>query len=375
MLNKDWKDRAVDILREELENLDRDQTQTFFDSVATLMSNQARELATNSINEYVDFFRRFRKDDGNYPLPEEIIKREYGPDDEFEKTFLTLKIEVQGTEIGFQKQLKEVREDLVKVVTQMVKAIDNIPRADTQIANSDKTHLWEIRQDDEIVVNAKTEISQILQENLLIAAKAVNVYDEYLFILKEAESVNDFLNKPARVKQEYIDRIQTYMDTIRKIKSQAPYEIRMSMFLVQCHELNNRLIHECEKLIEMIVKRIYDVNMEEANYVFQEVKKLTDAFQIHAKESHELVQYELELEEVRTKKKGEIVSRYTNLVEWVQLMYQYPQFEVLEEIQKQVKTAFSNVGRINGMIEERTSMLQNQRKDIERKLIDENKDF
>ena len=159
MLNKDWKDRAVDILREELENLDRDQTQTFFDSVATLMSNQARELATNSINEYVDFFRRFRKDDGNYPLPEEIIKREYGPDDEFEKTFLTLKIEVQGTEIGFQKQLKEVREDLVKVVTQMVKAIDNIPRADTQIANSDKTHLWEIRQDDEIVVNAKTEIS------------------------------------------------------------------------------------------------------------------------------------------------------------------------------------------------------------------------
>ena len=39
LLNRDWKDRAVDILREELENLDRDQTQTFFDSVATLMSN------------------------------------------------------------------------------------------------------------------------------------------------------------------------------------------------------------------------------------------------------------------------------------------------------------------------------------------------
>lgn len=69
LLNKEWKDRAVDILREELENLDRDQTQTFFDSVATLMSNQARELATNSINEYVNFFRRFRKEDGKYPLP------------------------------------------------------------------------------------------------------------------------------------------------------------------------------------------------------------------------------------------------------------------------------------------------------------------
>jgi hypothetical protein len=160
----------------------------------------------------------------------------------------------------------------------MVKAIDNIPRADTQIANSDKTHLWEIRQDDEIVINAKAEIQQILLENLQIAAKAVNVYDEYLFLLKEQEKVQEFMSSPKRVQKEYIARIQTYIDTIRKIKSEAPYEIRMSMFLVQCHELNNKLIHECENLINSIVKRIYDVNMEEANYVIAEVKKITDAF-------------------------------------------------------------------------------------------------
>ena len=67
------------------------------------MSNQARELATNSINEYVEFFRRFRKPSKEYPLPEEIIKREYDPKTPFEKTFLTLKIEVQGTEIVFQR--------------------------------------------------------------------------------------------------------------------------------------------------------------------------------------------------------------------------------------------------------------------------------
>jgi len=110
--------------------LDRDQTQTFFDSVATLMSNQARELATNSINTYVEFFRRFRKEDGKYPSPEDIIKRDYGPDDEFEKSFLTLKIEVQPKEndekekvIGFQKKLEQVKNDLVEVVSKMVGAV------------------------------------------------------------------------------------------------------------------------------------------------------------------------------------------------------------------------------------------------------------
>ena len=91
-----------------------------------------------------------------------------------------------------------MKDELVKVVMTMVKAIDNIPRADTQIANSDKTHLWEIRQDDEIVVNAKQEITQILLDNLQIAAKAVNIYDEYLFLMKEQEEVKAFCDRKER---------------------------------------------------------------------------------------------------------------------------------------------------------------------------------
>lgn len=39
LLSSDWNKGAVDILREELENLDKDQTKTFFESVATLMAN------------------------------------------------------------------------------------------------------------------------------------------------------------------------------------------------------------------------------------------------------------------------------------------------------------------------------------------------
>lgn len=69
MLNSTWLNTATNILRNELENLDKDQTATFYDSVAALMSNQVRDLATKSINEYVDFFRRFKRNDGKYPTP------------------------------------------------------------------------------------------------------------------------------------------------------------------------------------------------------------------------------------------------------------------------------------------------------------------
>ena len=70
-LSSEWNKKVVDILREELESMDRDQTKTFFESVATLMANQVRELITKSVNAYVDFFKRYKKD--VYPLPDEIV--------------------------------------------------------------------------------------------------------------------------------------------------------------------------------------------------------------------------------------------------------------------------------------------------------------
>ena len=40
------------------------------------MANQVRELITKSVNSYVEFFRRFRKPNNEYPAPQEIMKRE-----------------------------------------------------------------------------------------------------------------------------------------------------------------------------------------------------------------------------------------------------------------------------------------------------------
>ena len=61
LLSSQWNMSAVNILREELEILDKDQMGMFFSSVATLMSNQVRDLITKSVNSYVEFFRRFKK--------------------------------------------------------------------------------------------------------------------------------------------------------------------------------------------------------------------------------------------------------------------------------------------------------------------------
>ena len=50
VLTSEWCKNAGDILREELDNLDKDQAKNFCDSVSTLMSNQVRDMAERSIN-------------------------------------------------------------------------------------------------------------------------------------------------------------------------------------------------------------------------------------------------------------------------------------------------------------------------------------
>lgn len=301
-LNSEWSKSAVDILREELENLDKSQTKTFFDSVAALMSNQVRELTTKSIDNYVEFFRRFKKSNGKYPSPEDIIKREYDPDEEFELTFLTLKLQVDkdSPEVTFENKLTDVREHLVKIVSTMVEKINAIPRADTMISNAEKSQLWFIQLDDEIIKNAEAEVKQIVDENLQATAKCINIYDEFLFLLQEDKRIEDFLAKKQPQRSEYLAQIHRYQETIARIRDVAPYEIRMSMFLVDCGELNQKLIVMCEDLIKKILKKVeYLITYEQATSVTTQVRNMATKFSDKAETSALLVENESFLEDVK----------------------------------------------------------------------------
>lgn len=117
LLSSEWNKSAVDILREELANVDPDQTKTFFESVSTLMANQVRELIEQSVTAYVDFIQRYKCD--SYPNPDEIIQREYDPDTPFEDNFITLKLSLDlenGGRISFSDPLERVQRDLEEIV-------------------------------------------------------------------------------------------------------------------------------------------------------------------------------------------------------------------------------------------------------------------
>jgi len=117
-LSANWNKEVVDILRKELETMDGDQTKKFFESVGTLMANQVCELITKSVNAYVDFFKQYEKK--TYPLPVDIVKREYDVETEFEMSFLVLKLHNSNESITFEHSLHNVSRDLKNIVELIV---------------------------------------------------------------------------------------------------------------------------------------------------------------------------------------------------------------------------------------------------------------
>jgi hypothetical protein len=308
LLSSDWNKSAVDILREELENLDKDQTKTFFESVATLMANQVRELIEQSVHSYVEFIQRYKSE--SYPEPNEILLREYDADSPFEDNFISLKLTIEENEnknepkIVFSDPLDNVQHELEKIVDLIVQQSSNLPRPENTIARSDKMHLWDIQVDDELVSKAKSKISQTLDENLKIVQKAVNVYDEYLWILQEKQRVTEFISNSDKEnsydKNEFQGLIDKFKDTIEKIREEMPFEIRMNMFLIKCSDINNALCEECETIIDIILQKVSDlVFIQWANKITHDVKQIQENNTQKSNNTGELVKYEKRLEDVK----------------------------------------------------------------------------
>lgn len=278
-LSANWNKEVVDILRKEMEQLDSDQHKRFFESVGTLMANQVRDLITKSVNTYVDFFKQYEKP--RYALPSEIVKREYDAESEFEMSFIVLKLQDTNDSISFETSLHNVNRELKNTVENIVATSQNLPRPENSIARADKMHLWEVPTEDDIVKNAEFKIEEILTGNLNAVEKAVDIFSDFQFILTEDTRLQAYLEDPKIVKtiEKYREKIQFYIDTIEKIRSTLPLEIRMNMILINCYDLNNKLIEKCYNHIAKILSKIMSTTNEKAGEVIQQADAIKNKLQ------------------------------------------------------------------------------------------------
>jgi hypothetical protein len=175
---------------------------------------------------------------------------------------------------------------------------------------------------DEIVDKAKSKISETVAENLEVVRLALDIYDEFLFILNEKERIEEFLKKEPYDRDEFQAEIDKYHVMIRRIRDEMPFEIRMNMFLIQCSDINNMLCERCEELITDILTCINThVFVNLAAKLTAEVKNIKEETTQKAAESKMLVQFEAKLEQIKLKDKHRLKAEYTDMIEWLVMLF------------------------------------------------------
>lgn len=290
----------------------------------------------------MDFIQRFKCT--TYPVPDEIIGREYDADTAFEDNFISLKLIIDGQGIIFADKPEYVQEQLVMIIGMIVNQSQNLPRPENTIARSDKMHLWGVEKDDEIVQIATAKISETIKENLDVVKLALEVYNDYLFILKEEDRIDELIKAPTTTfeREKFQAEIDMYEATILKIRSEMPFEIRMNMFLVQCKDINTQLCDKCEELMTKILNRIGDFVFHElSSSISGNVKGIKDDLAIKAGTSELLVGFEAKLEEVKNSEKQRLMNQYNDLIAWLMLLNDNPRFKIQEDMMKPVALAFA----------------------------------
>jgi len=252
----------------------------------------------------------------------------------------------------FSDQLETVKSELESIVDMIVRQSSNIPRPENSITKSDKQHLWDVQYDDELVINSKAKISETLSENLKIVELALEVYDDYLFILKEKDRIEAFLKKEPFDREAFQQEIDLYQATINKIREEMPFEIRMNMFLIKCSDINNALCEDCEELIKMILDKVGEyVFHHMAIKIQSDVKLIKDDLAQKASNSKLLVSFEARLENVKLIERKRLMDEYTDLVEWLMMLNKNPRYKLIEDNIKPVTQAYNYINDITFIIE------------------------
>ena len=373
LLANDWNKKAVNILREQIVKIDKDQTKTFFEAVSTLMSNQVRSLIEKSVNAYVTYFKKYDKNP--IPSPDDVITRRYAADEPFERNFLMLKLKAENRQsIIFTDPLHNLQKDLMKVIEDIIKKSQNLPRPENTIARSEKTHLWEVPTDDKLLKLAEKEIYGILEANLNEVEKVYNIYNPFAFILEEQKKVDEFVQEEYKHdRSDYQQQIAKYRSYIQKINDELPDRVRMNMFVVDCREINAILRRKCGDLIDTLSRSIAQLCLDRSHQINSEIDFIQHKVNVKIEDEKHLTDTEDFLEKAKNSDVRIKKEEYADLLQWVMMLMDTP-YTLGEEL-KNLNNTFQLILNIDANLEHSDGKLKDQRNNFENNLAERKDDL
>lgn len=326
LLANDWAQGAASIILEEIKEMEKDQSNTLCQAASTLMSNELRQLITDTLKEYHTFFKKYDLQDPPRPTDMIVSIPSLWP-----TAFLKVELAAQEDKISFSSDIKGITQKLKQLVFKIAEKSEKIFRPDHKFSSEKFQYLWPVnKSDDELVISVAADVKRICSKNLEIAFESLEIYKKYTSLLTDRGIIEKFIMSEHK-RQEYNDLITKYSGIEKEIRKECPVRIRLNMVEVDCSDINKLLCKECDDIINTLCVAIRNKNLDRATTVYKEFETMNSFLSNRADSEEKLVEYENYKDKCRDSLIPKLFEEYRDIKDWVKMLYDLP-FKIEDEL-------------------------------------------
>eukprot|EP00878_Enallax_costatus_P013463 GHUV01014078.1.p1 GENE.GHUV01014078.1~~GHUV01014078.1.p1 ORF type:complete len:1340 (+),score=424.03 GHUV01014078.1:252-4271(+) len=286
-----WLPKCLDVFRRLPPVPINGDTDAYFRAVATLQSNQLRGLVSNTLQDYLAFFRQHK---AVHPLDPQQDQQLWSCLPVFE---MDLTATIQGR-VGFEPSVQDAQVAVLSVVEAAVYAALGLPKiSPASISNStlsappavtnaaalasNPTVISGTALNENFVQNTVKELLAILEANQAAPLELAALFEPYLYLLQLNPELYAYSfaegagGKDAPDLTKFgaeIERLQQAAQAVRLLCTES---VRTGLYLVQCRKFKDQLIAAAEAAVHDLLDVVCTAARESNLKVFDQYQVMT----------------------------------------------------------------------------------------------------
>ncbi|KAM4746905.1 dynein axonemal heavy chain 3-like [Rhinophrynus dorsalis] len=245
------------VMPQDDERLRRKKMDHLFCCLATLMSNLLRNIVEASLNDLVKLIETYCKGnnyEGNYPS--DTLWRPVKP----HLILILMKPFLKESDVSFNPSVEEIVCGFDNIVESLVISVQQMPTIENflfqAVDNLKIKYISSVQIHEEIVLSAKAKIKAVIENNIHGPNRYSLIYKPYLHLLSPLteKRLEALINKDVGLNS--FAREIDHMKKLASDVSSLPVYIPMEMLLLDCSEINQRMIDHTRQLTNIIINKV-----------------------------------------------------------------------------------------------------------------------
>ncbi|XP_068103443.1 dynein axonemal heavy chain 7-like [Hyperolius riggenbachi] len=244
-------------------NSNHKRLESFFNCVATLMTEQLQSLALASMQDYTDLIIQ----------PPDSVRA-------YEHPGFIMRLILDNISIKFEPDFNDYEIVLLNVYDVMIKAVSLIPRVETRLYSEwdhqSKTTLRPIILE-EILEEHKRKVKEFVALESSLPQEHLKMYDKYNFLItKQADLDVDHFLTEEHTFEEIMREAVKYQKLTEEIQYNSRKFIRLGMFELHCDELIRALAKRSEAICGKLIEKMFQDHQDANRRLCKEFEKVAE---------------------------------------------------------------------------------------------------